>query len=397
MALPVTILAAAGVAGHQPPVKSSKGDYYVIIRASDTAIDAYKATDPTSSFSVQDAASNPAAFATLEVLSYRQWGNEIRIATYDGAIYEYHVFDMSTDTWTITDEAIETPTDLPTLGWISIDSRSDGDVIVAYAGDTDQVMGGKKERVDYGRREGGTWTVGVALDAGGDIHYGNPNEVKGALSDSVHILWLTTSNTTDPPTAWTDVEARTLDSANSLSTTVSSTSDTGGTLLGMQNGISYADAGTVRIKFYYSIDNDDSRVFNASENGSNNVQALGSQLVANDLVHINGELGGGTLAVEADTSYVLTIQTATQDIIYIDSISEAAWANKVLEKVSITCNYISSNIYQRGTNTLLAYLYDDAGVQKYDEKVLSTGLSYTQLDHASFDGLVNSHVGPFEI
>ena len=45
MALPVTLLSAAGIAGHQPPCKSSGGSYYSIIRASGAAIDAYN-TDP---------------------------------------------------------------------------------------------------------------------------------------------------------------------------------------------------------------------------------------------------------------------------------------------------------------------------------------------------------------
>ncbi|MCH7578130.1 MAG: hypothetical protein IH822_10135, partial [Chloroflexi bacterium] len=171
------------------------------------------------------------------------------IATYTSLLsYTYHTFNMADDTWGVVNELIETPTNAPTFPWISIAVKSNGVPVVAYAGDTDQVMGGKKERVDVNVRNGGTWDGPIALDAAGDIHYGNPNVVKSPLTDEMHVLWQKTSNTTDPPAVWTDVEARTLDPADdSLSTVDTLVGDTAGNLLGLQNGASYDDADTQRV------------------------------------------------------------------------------------------------------------------------------------------------------
>ena len=406
MALPVTIISAAGLGGHQPPIKSSAGNFYSIVRASDTAIDAYKATDPTSSFSVVDVgANNPVGFTVLNIISYRQYGDTIRVATYDSTtnFYEFHIFNMATDTWDIVDELIEdTSANAPTFPWISIDNRSDGDAIVVYAGLADQNMGGKKERVDSNERTGAaTWTGAVALDAAGDIHYGNPNVVKGPLTDDIHIVWQTTSNTADPPTIWTDTEGRTLDPANSLSTTISNINNTG-SLLGIQNGVSHEEVGVDTWVNFAAPSNAALAIFNYTTDASDDIVYDSSGVPGSSAVYEKGEVGIASIAEEGGDLHSLYSGGSTvasdQDIYYSISTNRGVtWSTASEEIDAITCNCISCNIYQRGTDTVLAYVYDDAGTIKYNEKVLSTGLSYTQLDHAEFTGLVNSHVGPFEI
>jgi hypothetical protein len=65
MALPTTVLSAAGLMGHHPPYKSSGGAYYAVVRADADELDVYKATDPTSSWTIQDSADGPVHAGTL--------------------------------------------------------------------------------------------------------------------------------------------------------------------------------------------------------------------------------------------------------------------------------------------------------------------------------------------
>lgn len=400
MPLPTTIISAAGIGGHQPPCKSSGGALYAVVRASNTAIACYKATDPSASWTEQNSAGRPAAFSNVTVLSYRQAGDVLHIATYSAGNYRYHTFNMATDAWGIVDELIETPAESPTFPWISLSVRNDGDVIVAYAGGIDKIKGSNKERVDYARREGGVWTAGIALDAAGDIHYGNPNVVKGPLTDDMHFVWQTTASTANPPTAWTDTEARTLDPANALSTTVTNTGDTSDTLLGASNLVSYESSGTQRIAWIGALGTSAINAWRATENASDDIQAPTLATATSYKPFVNGEVGVLTLAQEAGVLYALfsggTVINTAKDIFYLSSSDHGAvWTTPLLE-LTISCNYISANIYQRGSSIVLAYAYDDGGVQKYNEKIL-TGISYTQLDQATMTSLVNSYVGPFEI
>ena len=376
MALPVTIVSDIGLPGHHPPEASPRNQFYAVVRADADELDVYKATDPTSSFSVQDSGNGPVHAGTLVGYSCIQDGDIIHIVAWSTATYEYYTFNTATDVWAI-DELIETPKNAPTFPWASIAVRSDGDVIVAYAGDTDQVMGGKKERVDYARREGGTWTAGVALDAGGDVHYGNPNVVLGT-NDGMHFIWQTTTVTTDPPTSWASAEGRTLDSGNSLSTLATHANATFSGLLGYQLMLSYDDAGTQRVHAVGFKENQrpQCNFTNSREDGSDNLEFINSG--HNDLttdcfyngeisivsaIHLDGELhalfsGGGTDGVD-------------QDLYYFSSINLGdTYINEAEEIDAITVNFISANIYVRDCNFVLAYIYDDGGVQKYNEKIL---------------------------
>lgn len=383
MALPTIIVSSAAVRGFQPPCIATDGDVWSIIATNSTSIDAYKATDPTSSWTLTDGTNNP-TFTSIEVLSLVQDGDNIHIVTYDSGSYEYHLFDASAETWSIANEAIETPADAPTFPWCSVAVRSDGDVIMAYAGDTDQVMGGKKERVDYARREASSWTVGVAVDGAGDIHYGSSVLTIGATSDRMHIGWWQQSAVADPPTAWDDWQGRTLDATNGLSTTVTQTRAS--PLVGqcVSNAISYDDTGTVYISFCTSDLQTESGLsnFTTTEDGSGNIQTVNSDFIT------GGGIGGfsnsspasviGSLAGEGTDTYSLfsggDIASSEQDIYYNTSVSGGmAWGSPSEEMDAVTCNMIYAKVYVRSGDTVLAFIYDDAGVQKYNEKVLSAG------------------------
>ena len=51
----------------------------------------------------------------------------------------------------------------------------------------------------------------------------------------------------------------------------------------------------------------------------------------------------------------------------------STWATPTEEIDAITVNFISATIYERDHYTVLAYVYDDGGVQKYNEKILNIG------------------------
>src|SRR3990167_3016777 len=142
MALPVTI-SNSDLLDSGPlsagPFKSSGGNFYCVLwnNAGGGTIGVFKATDPTSSFSVQDQANDPAVTGYTNIWAYQN-GDTIHIVTQENnsaldASVLYHTFSMATDTWGTKDELIETPKDLPTGNpGCSMAMRSDGDIIVCY-------------------------------------------------------------------------------------------------------------------------------------------------------------------------------------------------------------------------------------------------------------------------
>jgi len=192
MALPDTILTSVMVHGRSPPFKSSGGAFYVIVPSGLTQLHAYKSTDPgVTAWVQQDSAGQPTGSPGFDKISVVQDGDILHIATLinDGGIeYQYNTFNMATDAWVIANELIDVSDAGGNFYWISIAVRSDGDVVVVYAGELDRVMGGDKIRVDFNIRTTGTWGGPQALDAGGDVHYGAPNCVKAETTDHVHVM-----------------------------------------------------------------------------------------------------------------------------------------------------------------------------------------------------------------
>jgi len=381
MALPTTILGTGGQEGHHPPFKSSGGNFYAIAR-NNVALQMFKATDPTDSWTEQDDTNDP-----VRVSSWFEWASVqdadlIHIAAVAADGYHYHTFNMADDTWGVTNELIETPPDFPQLAWISIAVRSDGDVIVAYNGDSDKSMGDTKQRVDYARREGGTWTVGVALDAGGDVHYGQPNVVKGPLTDDMHFVWNEQNATTpDPPTTYPNSNARTLDSSNTLSTVDTTGFGSGDFLLGRTNLVSYEDSGTQRIMSPFAHDTPNQiRLTTFTEDGSDDIQHASNVVVTNDDVFALSEIGILTIAELSGDLFMLFagggVAGVDRDLYYTTSTDDGAtWTSPTEELDGINLGNLSANIYVRGADTVMAYVYDDVGGggQKYNEKILIAG------------------------
>jgi hypothetical protein len=372
MALPTTLSSSVGVPGRTPPYKSSAGNFYAVIK-SGVVIVAKKATDPTDSWSTVGA---PNPGSAVDLLSTVQDGDMIHAAytTDDGSTYEYAAFNMATDSWTVKDEEIEDVTNVADQPWISIAVRSDGDVVVCYAGDTDANMGDTKERVDVNIRTSGTWGGPVALDAGGDVHYGNPNVVKASDSDRMHVIFWRTTNTADPPTTWTSVQGRTVDPGDdSLSTVDTFTTAGTGMLLPCSNCVSYDDAGTERIIASNAAGTTRATAIRANEDGSSDIDITAQSDINTTDPYENNEVGIMSLVELSGDLHVLMSERTSFDLFYHQSTDDGATWSASEEIDAITVNYISANIYVRGTDTVMAYVYDDGGVQKYNEKVLIEG------------------------
>lgn len=385
MALPTTIVSDVGLAGHHPPYISSAGATYGVVRADPNELDVKKAIDPEDSWTLKDSASGPVHAGTLLGYATYQDGDIIHIVAWSAGTYEYYTFDMSTDTWDI-DELMETPNDAPTFPWASLAVRS-GVPVVVYAGDTDRVKGDKKERVDVAHRDGGTWTVGIALDTAGDIHYGNPNCVLGT-NDSIHFVWQAQHNTADdPPIRWGSQQGRTLNSSNSLSAPSGAVEDSADALLGFQNTISYDDSGTQRILTSAGPDISGTRsvgVSQGEEDGSGNTKLTGMSTNGMQEQHINGEVSILTIAELSGDVHLLFSGGGTdgvdQDLFYTTSTDDgASWSTPIKELDGVTVNFISANIYVRDIDTVLAYIYEDNGVQMYGEKILIAGQTHDMM------------------
>lgn len=380
MALPTTIVSDVGLKGYHPPFKSSGGNFYSVVRADADELDVYKASDPTDSWTVQDSGDGPVHAGTLLGFATVQGGDLIHIIAWSSAAYEYYSFNMATDQW-VADQAIESSIDAD-QPWGSIAVRSDGDVVVVYAGITDANMGDNKERVDVNIRTGTTWGGPVALDAGGDIHYGNPTCVLGT-NDGVHIAWGEQTDTSpDPPTLLGRLLIRTLNSSDSLSTVGNNGNGLSTFLLGASNIVSYDDSGTQRITGSAVGQFQELTSLACREDGSGDIEVVsaGFGVNAESLtaeMFVNNEVGVQTTAILGTDNHTLYsgggIDGVDQDLYYLKSTDNGDnWDTEIEEIDAITVNFISTNIYVRSGNNKLAYVYDDGGVQKYNEKDLGS-------------------------
>lgn len=98
-------------------------------------------------------------------------GTTFHIATYEAddtidPLFEgvkYHTFDITTDTWVIKAEAVHDTLAHGFFQYNYLEIRSDGDIIIAYMGDPEIIMGSDFLRGSYARRESSSWTVGISI------------------------------------------------------------------------------------------------------------------------------------------------------------------------------------------------------------------------------------------
>jgi len=247
MALPTTISGAAfptESSGNLGPFVDGSGNVYFV----GSGLAVYKAADPTSSFSEQDATNAP-AIGGLHIDAFLD-GTTLHIVGINTTGYstEYAQFDLSTDSWvdasnfggTSGDTFVEVynPTDNPTTAWGGIAVRSDGDVVIVHPGENPSIKGGNYQELAYSRLEGGTWTTGVvvASTGGKDDNYLYAYPVMGSI-DQCHFGYV---RDTDG-----DFYLRALSSGNTLRTQRTHA----GTYSVVGNGINFTRSSTEKIAF----------------------------------------------------------------------------------------------------------------------------------------------------
>lgn len=184
MALPVTI--SSSIDGFTTnsffggPFQLGSATYVILydLNGTDSEIKVYKASDPTSSFMLQDTSiitgeTIYSADVVVDVVAEVQ-NFYIYAITNSGLYYGiYATKGVSIDTFTTELTSITTAIDgLSTDNlFVSAEHRNDGDRIVLFSGAEENVSGTNYARIDYVRWEGTSWSSPVAVDDGGAVHY----------------------------------------------------------------------------------------------------------------------------------------------------------------------------------------------------------------------------------
>ena len=366
MALPTTISSVVFRAltsqGRTRPYISSAGNVYVfLVQSADASvISVQKATDPTSSFS---------EIATVDITATQvgmgtfQDGDNIHIATAgNDEQLEYHVFSMSSDTFTTSNEDTTGETDNIDNRAISISLETDGSIIIFYQGASDIAMGAKT-RVDRAYKpSGGGWTVDQAVDAGGVVNYFLGGIVRGE-ANKFHLTFKDDTNN--------DAKHRSVQDVDGTLSTVEDLNDsnTSGLDFVVIPPVYYDDDGVERITACWGRVNS-TRVMTSEIDDDG---TPGAQEVASDIADLKfGEFNASVIAVDVKTVWLLYSDSSSSDVFSDSNDNSGGWGADVEELDAITCNLITSNVYQRGSDIVLAHVYDDGGTIKYNEKVLRT-------------------------
>ena len=383
MALPTTItgfvVSTLVIEAITRPFVSSGGNVYVFGRSSTAGeIKAVKATDPTSSFSGVGTDFATTSGNSINSIDAYQVGDNIHVVTSDGPStatdLRYHIFSMSSDSWTTTNELIKdnaTPVSAASQSNIQLSVRSDGDVIVLYNGSSAASMGTDYERVYYARRESGSWTIDVAVDNGGADHWYSSGVVIGS-SDRMHFFLINNDLSA--------IFQRTLTSANALQTFPSAFDSTVSAVANSnsQLGVSYDSSGTQKVRFPFP-DN------TASTYNSAKCDSADAPTMSQD-----NDITGATDAVTNEFRCSFVADGTTLWNVFIDSAADiytqsnendGGWSTpESFVGDSTSINGVKPNIYTRGSSVVIGMIYLLGTSLRYHEKQLSAGTTDAAFD-----------------
>lgn len=325
----------------------------------------YKADsdDPTGTWTGQDTTNEPAA-TDGTVIYDGVWayldGTTLHIISQsDDLAVDYQQFNTSANTWSVTDETVDNTSD-GLDRFCSCSVRSDGDVIAVYQGATDANMGNDFSRVDIGRRESASWTVGISVSGIGKIaeHEAGAIIQRGdSTNDRMHIVWNNKIGSKETLVS-TYLNDNTFGHQETVGTTDSATP-----IFINGAGISFDDGGTIKIRIPIRIVNKAVPLqFDDADDPTYVTSVAASELVA----HLFG------LTVDGTTQHVLYADDAGQNIRHNNTgAGDDTWpaSDNLVETLTVV-SHLSSNIYDR-SGTKLAYLYNDNGTVKYNELELA--------------------------
>ena len=374
MALPVTLSGSAWSkqSGGGPHLVGGNVYAFFVVSGDLPTINAFKATDPETSFSVVD--THDSGATNIRDLSTVVSGTTIFVIFETATFIAIVEFDTITDTFSnnVNIESFSGGQGPSTIDLVICDVRirSDGDLIVLYGGDTDNVKGTAYDRVDYARREGSTWTAGIAVDNAGEINWHSGGMASGS-SDRMHFFFHNHTNL--------DAYQRTLNSSNSLETFPSSFDTnlpSGSSLVRIVPGVSYDSAGTQKVRVPYAgLDGANIRV-RIAKLDSADAPTVTSE-VASDQQQRDNPGPTSRLAADGTDLHLLYSDVSTQDIWQDTNSNDGGWGTDVEVRDAVACFKIMTNIYTRVGSVKLAFLYGSGTVIEYDEITLSAPASLT--------------------
>ncbi len=394
MALPATIAdvdqISRGALGRGRPYKGTNDAVYLFWRGTlageGDEFKAYKSTDPaTVAFTEQDFVQEDGSSSWSNMGTFREddSDDEIHFAQGQGGeLVFYHIFDMSTDTFTTENEAVTSAVQDDPFGskTMAIALETGGDVIIVYQGAQEDNMG-LVTRVDYARRVGGTWTSNIAVDDGGKVNYHSGGLVRGA-SNLFHITYHDETNLDALHKSVQDVDG-TLSSVEILNDT-----DTGAGEHMVVNPVYYDDGGVERITVAWKRSTgDDGRSAEIDDDGTPAAaETFGISVDA--FTESSFTWAQISLAVDVKTVWAIWAQASDNDLFINSNVNSGGWGTEAEEADGVTANAITSNIYERDGNIVLAYLYDDGGTVTYDEFIIRAAVIDIQAEGGSY-----THVG----
>lgn len=383
MALPSVISTLVdpwhGVGG---PYVSSGGNVYVLTRSAGAGeLHMFKSSDPATS-GWANAGTDVAMTSgnTIRHIGAYQVADLIHVVTRDAAgtssnQIRYHVFDMSTDTWTTTNTLVKTTyTQKGTVDEspVRIIVRGDGNKIVFYEGP--QVLADiQRARTYYARHMGSAWSADIALDNGGNVDWYPQDMVLGS-ADRVHFCMLDRTSFA--------LYQRCLTSANALQSfpaafeNVPDQSD-----VALQRAIAYsASAGGTVVRFPYFAnflpEINDARF--SSVDAPTPPFDLSIDITTPQDNLISGIRNVCSLAADGNAVYNVFINTS-QDLYVQSSQDAAAWSSPTLVQAA-NANYVFTNCFVRSNSRVVGIVYLEGTTDlTYTEYTLSTAAASATL------------------
>lgn len=396
-ALPVLVQPDRGGYGNNPPHLIGDWIYTCVRILSGLNMQMQKApvTDPGGGFMVLDSAGQPTGVSST-CWSSVVAGTDIHILnTNVGDVNEF-IFDTITETWTDNGTLIvDAGADTANRSMVDLHARDDGELVACYNGETERIHGGDKERVYVMYKDGSppTWTVGVSLDVGGDIHYGDVILTKSPNTNGMHVFWQRQTNTADPPTTWLDSQARTFRADKTLATLATGSQDTNLAMLGAVDSVSWDntedspdDQMTIWIGARDISSQTDFVRFLGSQDNTDRITGIGSSISGFNDPSVRAGTLNAIMCIDSwpdesvsppvtEDIYVLWagggVQGVDRDLYSAFSVDNGVtWSSPVEEIDATTINFISGRIYLREGDVVFGYLYDVLDEQWYGEKVL---------------------------
>jgi hypothetical protein len=351
-----------------------------------------KSSTPSGSWTELDSSNAPTFGSTSGIIASVVDGNDLHIVSLSNSTsssaLDYYKFNTSTDTWTTSAfSTLESGDDRNTNFTLDLVVRPNGDIVVIYSGVIDRVMGGDKNRVDYALWNGTSWSVGNAVDAAGDIHYGVPTCFHGTVSNDVHLAWLRQQATAnDPPTDWDEIQARTLRANDTLSTT--SSYDTGTATFDAGRDVTRAIdiGGSPNNQWLLPLATAAGALHShyLQEDGSNDITVTSSNesdtdtnAIRTDSFFSNGKCGMHSVVEDsANGDLYLVYSDDTNNKLYLRKSTDGGASYATAEALSqgtpdqeITS--VSAAIYTRSGSKVIGYLFCSIGLSYYSEYTLT--------------------------